>query len=196
MSHLLVASARLRPHRAPVTSEPARQRVHAHALRACCSHSVHFLVGEACSRSFLWFRRRPDQRVIGSVLGLGILADALIPGGNKPLNPWSPVPAAFHRVHPVMSLLGPASGWGELVSPVAAGGVDDVFAEDLSGVGVDDGDGRFVDECEDGFAAVVVADAEVVHACGAAQAHLSVRADVVVADSEVSFAEIRGDCFR
>ncbi|MFT4135558.1 hypothetical protein [Microbacterium sp.] len=80
--------------------EPARQRGHAHALRAGCSHSVHFGVREACSRSFLWFRRRPDQRVIGPVLGLGILADALIPRGNKPLNPLSSVPAAFHCAHP------------------------------------------------------------------------------------------------
>ena len=29
---------------------------HAGAVLAGCSHSVHFLVSEACSRSFLWFR--------------------------------------------------------------------------------------------------------------------------------------------
>ncbi len=89
----------LRPHRAPVNTELLCQRVHAHALRAGCSHSVHFLVGETCSRSFLWFRRRADQRVIGPVVGLGILADALIPCGNQPLDPWSPVPASFHCAH-------------------------------------------------------------------------------------------------
>ena len=80
--------------------EPPRQRVHPDTLRAGCSHSVHFLVREPCSRSLLWFRRRADQRVIGLAVGLGIGADALVPRGNKPLDPWSPVPAApncFHR---------------------------------------------------------------------------------------------------
>lgn len=49
-------SPRLRPHRAPMNPEPARQGVHPDPLRAGCSHSVHFLVRELCSRSFLWFR--------------------------------------------------------------------------------------------------------------------------------------------
>ena len=97
--HLSSRPPRLRPHRTPVNSVPARQRFHAHALRAGCSHSVHFLGREPCSRSFLWFRRRPDQRVVGLALGVGIPADALIPRGNQPLDPWSPVPAAFHCVH-------------------------------------------------------------------------------------------------
>ena len=75
-------------------------RVHADTVGAGCSHSVHFLVREACSRSFLWFRRRADQKVIRLPFGLGILTSALIPRGNKPLDPWSPVPGAFHCVHP------------------------------------------------------------------------------------------------
>jgi hypothetical protein len=33
----------------------ARQRASADALLAGCSHSVHFLVREPCSRSLLWF---------------------------------------------------------------------------------------------------------------------------------------------
>lgn len=52
-----------------------------------------------------------------------------------------------------------------------------VLAEDLAGVEVDDGDGGLVDEGEDAFASVLVADAEVVHAGGAAQAGLAVCAD-------------------
>lgn len=31
--------------------------------------------------------------------GLRILPDALIPGGNKPLIPWSPVPAVLNCAH-------------------------------------------------------------------------------------------------
>lgn len=96
----MIRLPRLCPHRAPVNPEPARQRVHAHTLRAGCSHSVHFAVRQPCSRSFLWFRRRADQRVIGSALGLRIGVDALIPCGSKSLNPWSPVPVVFHCVHP------------------------------------------------------------------------------------------------
>ena len=89
----------LRPDGSTVNPELTCQRVHADALRAGCSHSVHFLVRQACSRSFLWLRRRVDQRIIGPVLGLRIIADALTPRGNKPLDPWSPVPAALHCVH-------------------------------------------------------------------------------------------------
>lgn len=74
-------------------------RVDADTIGAGCSHSVHFLVSESCSRSFLWFRRRADQRVIGLAFGLGILTSALIPRGNKPLNPMSPVPATLHCFH-------------------------------------------------------------------------------------------------
>ena len=88
-----------RPDRCPMHAELLRQRGDADAVCAGCSQSVHFLVREPCSRSFLWFRRRADQRVIGPAVGLCIGADALIPRGNKPLNPWSPVPAALHCVH-------------------------------------------------------------------------------------------------
>lgn len=73
--------------------------------------------------------------------------------------------------------MGPSAGWGELVSPVAAGGVDGVFAEDLAGVEVDDGDGGFVGDGEDAFAGVSSSDAEVVHAAGAADADASVGVD-------------------
>lgn len=47
---------------------------HADAICAGCSHSVHFLLHEACSRSFLWFRRLTDQRVIGPIFGLAVLS--------------------------------------------------------------------------------------------------------------------------
>ena len=54
------------------------------------------------------------------------------------------------------------------VAPVAAGGVDGVAAEVFAGGGVDDVDGVGVDEHECGGAGVGGADAEVVHASGAA----------------------------
>ncbi len=77
------------------------QCVHPLAVRAGCSHSVHFLLREGCSRSFLWFRRRTDQWVIRLPPGeVGIVTNPLIPRGNKPLNPWSPVPAVLHCAHP------------------------------------------------------------------------------------------------
>lgn len=52
---------------------------------------------------------------------------------------------------------------------------------------MDDRDGGLVDEGDDAFAAVVGADAEVVHAA-AAQAHLSCVVDVVVAGPVVALA--------
>ena len=79
-----------------MNAEAARQCGHADTGSSGCSHSVHFALREPCSRSFLWFLRRPDQRVIGLTLGLGLLTNALIPRGNQPLNPWSPVPATLH----------------------------------------------------------------------------------------------------
>lgn len=42
----------LRPDGSTVNPELTCQRVHADALRAGCSHGVHFAVREACSRSF------------------------------------------------------------------------------------------------------------------------------------------------
>jgi len=92
-------SPRLRPHGATVNPELLRKRDHADSLRAGCSHSVYFLVREACSRSLLWFHRRIDQRVVGLALGVGVPASALIPRGNEPLDPWSPVPAVLHCAH-------------------------------------------------------------------------------------------------
>ena len=80
-------------------TELLRYRVYAHATLKSCSHSVHFLFREPCSRSLHWFRRRADPSVVGLALRLSIPASALIPRGNKPLNPRSPVPAALHRVH-------------------------------------------------------------------------------------------------
>jgi len=91
--------AELGPHSAAMHPEPTRQRVHAGAVSAGCSHSVHFLVRETCSRSLLWFRRYADQRVLRLAVGLGIPVNALTPRGNQPLNPWSPVLAALHCVH-------------------------------------------------------------------------------------------------
>ncbi|MGO1315477.1 MAG: GNAT family N-acetyltransferase [Cellulomonadaceae bacterium] len=73
--------------------------VHSDPSLADCSHSVHFLVRQTCSRSLLWFRRRADQRVIVLALGVGVSANPLIPRGNKPLNPWSAVPATLHCFH-------------------------------------------------------------------------------------------------
>ena len=63
--HLSSRPPRFRPHRAPVNPELTRERIRAHPLRAGCSHSVHFLVREPCSRSSLWFRRCANQRVVG-----------------------------------------------------------------------------------------------------------------------------------
>jgi hypothetical protein len=72
-----------------------------------------------------------------------------------------------------------------LVSPVAAVGVDDVFAEDFAGVAVEHGDGVGVDEDGDGLTFVGGADAEVVHAAGAPEADLAEVVDVVIADAVV-----------
>ena len=72
-----------------------------------------------------------------------------------------------------------------MVSPVAAGGVDGVFAEDFAGAEVGHGDGGFVGDREDAFAGVVAADAEVVHASGAADADVSFGVDAVVAEPVV-----------
>jgi hypothetical protein len=68
-----------------------------------------------------------------------------------------------------------------LVAPVAA--VDGVVAEDFAGVLVDDGDGVGIDEDVSGEPAWGCADAEVVHAAGAAEADLAEAVDVIGADS-------------
>jgi hypothetical protein len=54
---------------------------------------------QPCSRSFLWFRRRPDRGVIRLAFGVVNAVRPLIPRGNKLLNPWSSVPAALHCFH-------------------------------------------------------------------------------------------------
>jgi hypothetical protein len=75
-----------------------------------------------------------------------------------------------------------------LVAPVAAAGVDGVFAEDFAGVLVDDGDGVGVDEDGHRRTCVGGADAEMVHAAGAAETDLAEAVDVVVADPVVRIA--------
>lgn len=64
--------------------------------------------------------------------------------------------------------------------------VDLVRRDDFVGVEVDDGDGVLVGDGEDAFAVVLDADAEVVHAAGAAQAHLAVGGDMVGVQPEVA----------
>ena len=79
----------------------------------------------------------------------------------------------------------PSAGWFVLVAPVAAVGVDGVLAEDFAGVVVEHGDGVGVDEDCHRLACMDGADAEVVHAAGAAEADLAEAVDVVVADAVV-----------
>ena len=79
-----------------------------------------------------------------------------------------------------------------VVAPVAAVGVDGVFAEDFAGVLVDDGDGAGVDEDGHRLTFVGGADAEVVHPAGAAEADLAEAVDVVVADPVVRIAALSG----
>jgi hypothetical protein len=85
----------------------------------------------------------------------------------------------------------PSAGWFVLISPVAAVGVDGVFAEDFTGVLVDDGDGVGVDEDGHRLTFVGGADAEVVHAAGAAEAGLAEAVDVIVTDPIVRIAALR-----
>ena len=89
----------LGPDRAPVNAVLFRQREHADAVRAGCSHSVHFAARESCSRSFLWFRRHANQSVVGLAYCVAGPLRPLIPCGNELLNPWSSVPAAPNCVH-------------------------------------------------------------------------------------------------
>ena len=121
------SSPRLRPHRAPVHPELTSHGVHADALCAGCSHSVHFLVGQACSRSFLWFRRRADQRVVGLAVGLCIRANPLIPRGNQPLDPRSPVPTTLHCFHHISGRLGRFIGQVDLA-------LEQTLAQNHSGI--------------------------------------------------------------
>jgi hypothetical protein len=70
-----------------------------------------------------------------------------------------------------------------LVAPVALLWLDDVDREDLAGGEVGDGDLVLVGEREDACAGVFGADAEVVHAAGAAEAHLAFGVEPVVAQA-------------
>jgi hypothetical protein len=79
-----------------------------------------------------------------------------------------------------------------VVAPVAAVGVDAVFAEDFAGVCVDHGDGGGVDQDGDRRTCVGGADAEVVHAAGAAEADLAEAVEVVVVDAVVRPAVLSG----
>src|SRR5688572_7732727 len=84
--------------------------------------------------------------------------------------------------------LGPSARAFLRVSPVVAVGLDVVGGEDLAGGEFDDGDGGVVGDGEDAFAGVGVADAEVVHASGSAQAHLAEFVEQVVAQPVVTGA--------
>ena len=83
-----------------MNSEPARQRVHAHALPAGCSHSVHFRLREWCSGASPRLCRCPNEWVIRLTDRRRDAARPLIPRGNKLLDAWSPVPVVPHCVHP------------------------------------------------------------------------------------------------
>ena len=89
----------LRPDRCPMHAELLRQRGDADAVCAGCSHSVHFLVREACSRSSPWLCGRADEPIIGLVVRLIRAVRPLIPRGNEPLNALSPVPVVVDRAH-------------------------------------------------------------------------------------------------
>ncbi len=86
----------LRPHRPAVNPVLPRERGYADAVRTGGSYSVHFLIRETCSRSYLRLRRCTDQRIVRLSGRVGNPVDTLIPRGIKPLNPWPPVPAALH----------------------------------------------------------------------------------------------------
>jgi hypothetical protein len=80
----------------------------------------------------------------------------------------------------------PSAGVFLLVAPVASVGVDGVGAEDFAGELVDDCDGGLVGDGEDAAVCVAGADAEVVHAAGAAEADLAVVVGSVVAQPVVA----------
>ena len=77
-----------------------------------------------------------------------------------------------------------------MVAPVAAVGVDGVLAENLAGVCVEHGDGVSVDADCHRFACMDGADAEVVHAAGAAEADLAEAVDVAIADAVVGIVAL------
>src|SRR5947209_18163420 len=73
-----------------------------------------------------------------------------------------------------------------LVAPVGLERLDEVGGEDFAGVEFDDGDVVLVGEREDAFAGVGGADAEVVHASGAAEGHLAFGVEAVIAQAVVA----------
>ena len=68
---------------------------------------------------------------------------------------------------------------------VVAGGVDDQFADELAGGGVDDADVQVLDEHQDGGPGVGPADADVVELAADAEGELAVGVDAVGADAVV-----------
>ena len=79
-----------------------------------------------------------------------------------------------------------------MVAPVAAVRVDEVLAENLAGVAVNHSNGVGIDEDGHGLVFVGGADAEVVHAAGAAEADLAEAVDVVIADAVVRVGVVLG----
>jgi hypothetical protein len=75
-----------------------------------------------------------------------------------------------------------------LVAPVAVVWLDLVDGRDLAGREVSDGDLVVVGERKDTFAGVFGADSEVVHATGAADAHLAFGVEPVIAQPVVLLA--------
>jgi hypothetical protein len=68
-----------------------------------------------------------------------------------------------------------------LVAPVGLVGLDLVAGEDFAGGELGDHDLVVIGECEDAFAGVGGADAEVVHPAGAADGHSAFGVEPVVA---------------
>src|SRR5689334_4634050 len=87
------------------------------------------------------------------------------------------------------------AGWaaGGLVAP---GGVEDQFAQELAGGGVDDADLKVLDEQEDAGSGVGSADTDAVEASAVAEGDLAGDVDPVGADSVVAVdAPVPGRCF-
>jgi hypothetical protein len=68
---------------------------------------------------------------------------------------------------------------------VALGGVEDEFAQELAGGGVDDADVAVLDQDDDAGSGVGSADADGVEACLVAQGDLACCVDAVAADAVV-----------
>ena len=88
-----------------------------------------------------------------------------------------------------MSFRGAAGGaFGCSGGLVVASGVEDQFAEELAGGGVDDPDVEVLDEQDDAGSGVGSADADVVESAVVAQGHAPGAVDDVVADPDVGVA--------